>query len=164
MLRYYINYHPITISKLWTAAIRAGDRFAGHPAVYTVHFEELVLNPEEVVPRICEFVGISYDGSLLEVPQIGSSSVVDRPERKGINPERAGSWRKGGLNRSEIFLCQKVAGSLMQAHDYELAGLRPNVLRLLYYSLSLPLKLTLAVFVNLKRMRNMREAVRRRLS
>ncbi len=160
----WINYHPITTSKLWNSSIGASERFAGNERVYSVHFENLLSEPEKTVQNICEFVGISFESSLLEVPQIGSSIELDNPDRKGINPERAGSWQKGGLSSTEVFLCQWVTKSVMESHGYNLVPIRPNLLLLIYSVITLPMKLALALLFNLKRMQNLNESIRRRLT
>jgi hypothetical protein len=163
-IRSWVNYHPIIISKLWNASIRAAERFAEHDRVYALRFEELLANPEEIVQKICEFLGISFDTSLLEIPQIGSSVRVDQPEQKGINRDRAGSWAKGDLNPTEIFVCQKITEVLMERNGYKPVPVYPNPLGLAYTLASFLVKLTLALLFNLKRMRNITETIKRRLA
>jgi omega-hydroxy-beta-dihydromenaquinone-9 sulfotransferase len=162
--RSWTNYHPITISKLWTASVRAAERHAHDNRVYSLRFEDLVDDPDGAVRTICEFAGLSFDRSMLEVPQIGSSSGLDDPERRGISRERAGNWRKGGLSPTEIFLCQKLTGALMRQHGYPLAWARPNPLRLCLSIVLFPIKTALALLLNLRRMRSIKETIRRRLS
>jgi len=161
--RSWVNYHPITISKLWVASVRAAERFAGNVRVHSVRFEDLLADPEGVTHKICEFIDITPDTGVLEVPQVGSSSEPDRPEQRGVNRERAGSWRKGGLNPTEVFLCQKIAGGLMKRHGYELVSTHRNLLRLSYSVVSFPVKLALAFLLNLRRMRRVVETIGRRL-
>jgi omega-hydroxy-beta-dihydromenaquinone-9 sulfotransferase len=163
-LRSWVNYHPITISKLWNSAVSAADSFADHHHVYSLRFEDLLADPVGTLREVCGFVGISFDDSLLEVPQIGSSSKLDQPDRNGIDTSRAGNWHKGGLSPTEIFLCQKLTGSLLRRHGYPLASAHPDPLRLCLSILSFPIKLTLALLLNLRRMRSIKEAIRRRLS
>jgi hypothetical protein len=162
--RSWVNYHPITVSKLWNSSISAADRFADHHHVYSLRFEDLLADPEETVRKVCRFVGISFDNSLLEVPQIGSSSELDQPDRKGISVNRAGRWQKGELSATEIFLCQKLTGTLLRQNGYPLASARPNPLRLCLSIFSFPIKLTLALLLNLRRMRSIKETIKRRFS
>jgi omega-hydroxy-beta-dihydromenaquinone-9 sulfotransferase len=163
-IRSWINYHPIIISQLWNASIRAAERFADRDRVYALRFEDLLANPEETVQKICQFISISFEKSLLEIPQIGSSCGVDRPEQTGINPDRAGSWQKGGLNSVELFLCQKITNTLMERNGYKSVPVSPHPLALAYSLTSVGVKLTLALLFNLKRMRNITETIRRRLA
>jgi hypothetical protein len=163
VFRSWINYHPIIISKLWNASIRAAERFAEDDRIYTLHFEHLLDKPEKAVQEVCEFLDLPFDKSLLDIPHIGSSYTTDRPEQKGINPERAGSWQKGRLNSEEIFWCQKITKVLMEQNGYKPISVEPNFLGLAYSLASFLVKLTLAILFNLKRMRNVTETIKRRL-
>jgi hypothetical protein len=162
--RSWVNYHPITISKLWNGSARAADNYAEHNQVHVLRFEDLVAEPENTVRKVCEFVGIPFDERLLEVPHIGSSSGLDSPKQKGISRDRAGSWRKGGLSSTEIFLCQKITGGLMREHGYTLSSSNLDLLPLGGSVVLFPIKLSLALLLNLKRMRNVKETIKRRLS
>lgn len=162
-VRSWANYHSLTISKLWNSSTSAAARFANDPRVHSLRFEDLLADPGARIREICELVGISFNEHLLEVPQIGSSSGQDKPEKRGINREKAGTWRKGGLSATEIFLCQKVTSTSMKRHGYDPIPVSPEPLWLAWSVFSLPLKLALALLLNLKRMRNIRETIKRRL-
>ncbi len=163
--RTYINYHPITISKLWNASQYAAERFSSEHQVYSVCFENLISDPGGTINRVCEFLGLGYLDNLLEIPQIGSSHKKDHPEQKGISREMAGSWeRQRKLNSSEIFLCQKITKTSMGKHGYRDIPICPNPLLLIYYILQFPFKLIVAFFLNIKRMRNIKEVLRKRMT
>ena len=161
--RDWINYHPITISRIWHTAISTADRFADNERVMSVYFEELLANPEATVQRVCDFVGIAYADTLLQVPQVGSSSGADKPRQLGINSSRAHSWEKGELSSAEIYLCEMLNAPLMEKHNYRLVSCRPNPVILAIDVLSFPVKLTMAFLCNLDRMKNIRETLKRRL-
>ena len=163
-LRSWANYHPVVTSALWNASVRAADRFAGHERVRSLRFEDLLTDPKSELAGVCGFLGLPFDENMLEVPQVGSSSGPDRPNRRGIDRSRAGSWRNGGLSDAEVFLCQKVTGSFMRRHGYPVEPIVPNALRLVGSVLALPPKLALALAMNLGRIKSFREALRRRLS
>ena len=162
-IRSKINYHPIIISKLWNSSICAGDKYYNHERVYSLHFEELLQKPEIKVKEICKFIGISFNQSLLQVPQIGSSSGLDQPDRKGIDSTKAKQWQKGGLSETEVFLCQQITKILREKHGYCSTPTKSNLLELIYSLISLPIQLTLILLVNVKRMRGIKEAISRRL-
>lgn len=162
-LRALINYHPITISKLWNAAISAADKFRENNKVFTLRYEDLLRNPEKAVNRVCDFVGINYNQSLLDIPHTGSSNIKDSKE-KGIRRDRSSKWQSGGLNSTEIYLCQKVAIPHLRKHAYEPAEIRANPLLLIYYFVSFPIKLGFALLLNLGRMRSIIDTIKRRLS
>ncbi|HET7270088.1 MAG TPA: sulfotransferase [Rubrobacter sp.] len=164
-LRSWANYHPIIISKLWNASTSAAGRHAGDPRVHFLRFEDLVNEPESNIREVCEFAGLSFEENMLQVPRVGSSSGLDHPEQRGIDRDRAGSWKSGGLSSTEIFLCQKITGGPMRRYGYPLLTLsRPNAPRLVASLVSFPAKLVFALLLNLGRMRNIQETIRRRLS
>lgn len=167
-LRDWVNYHPITISRIWHTAVKTADQFTNNNNVYTVYFEELLDSPEEKVESICKFVEIEYAPSMLQVPQVGSSIDSDKPTETGINPDRSGNWsssnnQRGKLNSSEIYINQKLNNKLMKKHNYESVEVIPNVFRLLIDVITFPMKIVLAFISNLDRIKNIRETFRRRL-
>jgi hypothetical protein len=161
--RLKINYHPITISKLWNASVRSALRFKNHIQVHHINFERLVNYPETEVKRLCKFLEIDFNPLMLNIPQVGSSNEADLPNSYGIKTERAGNWEKGGLNKAEIYLCERYCGEYMKQFGYELKAVKPDIFSLLYYALSFPIKIALAVLFNLHRMKNIVEAIKRRL-
>lgn len=167
--RDWINYHPITMSRIWHTAVSAADRFADSDKVMSVYFEELLAHPQATVRQVCDFAGIGYADILLQVPQVGSSSGADKPTQLGINPTRANSWQKGSgsgepaLSSAEIYLCETLNAPLMKKHNYSIVSRRPNPVRLAIDVLSFPMKLTAAFLCNLDRMKNIRETLKRRI-
>lgn len=167
-LRDWVNYHPITISRIWQTAVEAADRLADNENVHTVYFEHLLGSPEKTVAALCENIEIEYTPSMLQVPQVGSSIDSDRPTEIGINPDRAGNWsssnlKKGKLNSSEIYINQKINRKLMKKHNYIVVKVIPNVFRLLIDVITFPMKILLAFLCNLDRIKNIKETIRRRL-
>ncbi|MDJ0712605.1 MAG: sulfotransferase [Prochloraceae cyanobacterium] len=163
-IRSKVNYHPVTISKLWNAAVGAAEKFTDRDRVYSLRFEELLEKPEVKVREIYDFLDLSFDNSFLEVPQIGSSSASDRPTKKGIDSNKAGNWQKGGLSSTEIFLCQQITKDLRKKYSYHSEPINPNYLELIYSLFSLPFQLTLALFLNFNRMSRIADTIKRRLT
>ncbi len=162
-IRTKINYHPVTISLIWKASVRAVSPFTDHPRVLVVKYEDLLREPEAEVRRICTFLGVDFHAEMLDIPQ-GGSSLRSFTTKKGIDGSRLDAWkREGGLTRTEIYLCQKITGPLMERYGYEPLPVGVNPLVLLWYFLLLPVKLSLSFVLNLKRMKNIPEAIRRRL-
>lgn len=162
-LRSWVNYHPITISKLWSASVSTAAGVAGEDRVHSLRFEDLLADPDGTVRGVCDFVGVPFSPGMLAVPQVGSSSGQDSPGRAGVDPGRAGSWQRGGLSPTEVFLCQKVAGGPMKSNGYAPVPISPAPLRVGWSVLTLPVKLALALLLNLGRMRSIRETIKRRL-
>ncbi len=178
-LRDWINYHPITISRIWHTAVTAADRFAGNECFISIYFEKLLTHPEATVANVCEFIGIDYAASMLQVPQVGSSVNTDKPDQLGINPTRAHNWhtnhntkkdsdllptdRRGSLSSTEIYISQKINRTLMEKHNYIPVSTRPNIFSLAVNILLFPMKLAVAFVCNLDRIKNIRETLKRRL-
>ncbi|HHT9109542.1 MAG TPA: sulfotransferase family protein [Candidatus Brocadiaceae bacterium] len=161
--RSWINYNPVTISKLWNASIYAADKYSGNNRIISLRFEDLLKDPENYVRKICDFLEIPFYHTMLEIPQIGSSSGFDQPEKKGINSERINIWKKGGLNSTEVYICQKITCSLMNHYGYPIINANPNYFSIAFYIFILPIKLLIAFVLNIKRMKNIKETIRKRL-
>jgi hypothetical protein len=162
VFRLKVNYHPITLSRLWNAAVRAVDAFEKDERVLNVHFEDIMETPSETLQMICRHLGVEYDANVLDIPQASSSNEADSSE-KGINKARAGNWKKGGLNDTEIFWCQKICNDLLVKHHYPLEPTPTNFLLKASYAISFPFKLAFALLLNLNRMKNITETIKRRL-
>lgn len=179
MFRDWINYHPITISRIWQTAVTTADKFVGNERVISIYFEKLLSNPETTVSDVCQFIGIDYDASMLQVPQVGSSVNTDKPNQLGINPTRANNWQfsqnvktdskllsdenRSTLSTTEIYISQKINRKLMDKHNYNYMSIRPNVFSLVVNILAFPIKLAAAFVCNLDRIKNIRETLKRRL-
>lgn len=161
--RLKMNYHPITISKLWVSAIKAAQAFREHPQVRNVRFEEVTSRPNETLADICKFIGIPYEASMLEVEYNGSSTDINLGQKRyGIQQKSNESWKEG-LSKAEIFLCQWICGKYFDAFKYQRIKVEFNPLTLLVLMVSFPLKLVGALLMNLHRTRNIGEAIKRRL-
>ena len=163
VIRTWMNYHPISTSRLWRAAVRTADKFKDDGRLCSVRFEDLLEHPEKESRKICEFIGVSYYPNMLEVPRTNSSLVPDRPDQKGIDPARTANWKSGGLNPAEIFISQTIAEDTMKKWGYRPARTLPNPLALAFYGGTFPVKLFLTVLLHRKYIKNIREAVKRRL-
>ncbi len=163
LCRSWINYHPITISKLWKSAVRVVNKFTNHPRVICVRFEDLLTNPQKKVKEICSFLGIQYSDDQLDVPQVGSSHGQDNPSKRGIKLRQGMNWQNGALTNTEIFLCQKITHNEMKEHGYSAVLVKPSILSVSISALLWPLKLSLAVVVNISRTKNIFDAIKRRL-
>lgn len=162
-LRSWFNYHPITISRLWRSSVETVQAYRDHPRVLAVHFEDILDDSEATVRDICQFVGIEYEKEMLAVRQVGSSNQQDRPEERGIDKNRSGNWREGGLTETEVFWCQKLTSGTLEALPYSTEEVHPNPLALALSSVYFPLKLGVAFLLNLSRMNSIVDTLRRRL-
>ena len=161
--RAWVNYHPYTISLLWLGALRKAQQMESHPRFISIRFEDLLAQPEITTRKLCEFAELPFEPEMLNVPQIGSSIGQDNPSRKGIDSERVGGWRKGGLTPTEISICQRVAENQMKRMGYEIAEIPTTILHRSFSMLLFMVKASMALLLNLSRTKNLRETLRRRL-
>lgn len=162
-MRYWVNYHPITIAKLWNASINSADAFLGNKNFFQLRFKDLVTDAEKNVRALSEFLGVNYTEEMIHVPQVGSSSGGERPDQKSIDPKVAERWKRGGLSQAELYICEKLTHANMEKHHYDFSGEKPGFPALIFTYLLFPLKLGVAFFLNLHRMKNIVETVKRRL-
>jgi hypothetical protein len=161
VIRSWINYHPVTISKLWASSINTSFKYKEN--MLLVKYEDLLAEPEKTLKIICQYLNIKYEPTMLDIPQIGSSLVKSDFSKKGIDKTRKDAWKNGGLTNTEIYICEKLTGKNMKKLGYEKSGIKPNYFMLLLLLLILPFKLFLAVLLNMNRMKNIIITIKRRL-
>lgn len=161
-VRAWANYHPFTISKIWSANEKIARRICEDSRVMQVSFEGLLADPGSVLNAVCSHIGVAYSEAMLDVPVVGSSMGADNPSKKGVDSSRLGSWRRGGLNAAELHICQSYCGDFMKLRGYQLEQIRPEILLLAVTWFLLPLKLLLAVFFNIHRSANLMDSFKRR--
>ncbi len=162
-LRTWAGYHPQTISLLWRSGVAAGDRFKDDPRVCILRFEDLLNKPEAELRRVCEAMDLDYDASMLDVPRVGSSHQQDQQNERGLDPNAAGRWRAGGLTKAELTICQRLTREHMQKHGYTIEPVSASAVSRAGYRLTWVFKSALALALNIWRIRNLRESLRRRL-
>ena len=164
VFRTWMNYHPISTSRLWNAAVKIARRYEDHASVYTVRYEDILLDPEKEVGKICRFTGIDYDARMLEVSRMGSSIAEDKPDMKGIDKTRSANWKKGGLNSAELFLCQTINRNHMKRYQYRPVSHSLNIFLMVWYLMTFPVKLLISFMMHQREIKDIKEAVRRRLA
>lgn len=94
---------------------RLRPRLASHQYI-EVRYEELVSEPEQVLTRICEFLGVPYEPQMLDL----SSTSYEPPSSRFAN-----QWRRS-MSARDIGLVEARVGSMMAARGYELVGTGPR--------------------------------------
>ena len=91
-----------------------------------------------------------------------SSSIEQDSKQIGFKKERADNWKNGGLNKTEIWICQKMC-----CHKFGKTTINQKkyslIFLLIYYTLSFPVKIILALTMNLNRMKNIAETLKKRM-
>jgi hypothetical protein len=101
---------------------RMGGLLAGR--YVELRYEDLVTGPEAVLQRLCRFLGISYDQSMLQYHQRVDSAIpaekrhiwplIDKPPQS----DHAGRW-KSRLSHGERVCFEKRAGAVLRDLEYE---------------------------------------------
>jgi hypothetical protein len=161
-IRSYINYHPLLTAKVWNSSLEHSAKFIGNSRVKVIKFEELLVDYEIVIKELCEFMQINFQEEMLKVPVVGSSTEQDTKNELLIDSSKIEKWKSGGLSSAEIYLSQLMSKSMMQEFKYELQKFRFPPLLTLFYLFTFPIKLALAFLLNIKRMGNIIEVVKKR--
>ena len=163
-LRYWVNYHPISISLLWKSGIMAWEKYKNHARVHSIQFENLIEHPDETIRGVCQFLELEYAPVMLAVPQVGSSHGKDQPDRLGINKEIAGRWQRASrMDSVDLYICQKLTKKQMFGFGYQLAKFQFTPFYYLWILALWPIKAIMTVFVNLDKSANIITFLRRRL-
>ena len=164
-IRAWTNYHAITISKLWNVAVNSAAKYDSDRLI-TIRFEDLITQPEKIIRQVCKFAELEFAPEMLQVSQSEggvSSHKKIAPGQKGIDSKATGKWKKGGLSKTEVYLCQQITKENMQRHNYTIEPIQANPIRVILSWLFLPIKLALAIMFNLQRMKNIVEEIKKRL-
>lgn len=115
----YNTYNSLWDSLSWRAEMRAGrDLRKKHSGLFLlIRYEDLVSEPATYVKRICDFLNVSYDETMLNINE-RNSSVWDK-KYKGIGAESVGKWRTQ-LAPAEVALSQWITRSEMRMLGYDI--------------------------------------------
>ena len=162
-IRSYVNYHPIIMSRLWVSSMKYTQKFKNHRNVKVIRFEDLLLSPEENIRSICDFLEIDFESKMLQIPLVGSSTEEDSEFKNMIDKNKIQKWRKGGLSKSEIYLSQIFSKKMMMTFSYKIKQFTLPPVSSVYYFFSLPIKLGMSFFLNIKRFNHLMEVIKKRI-
>ena len=163
-IRSYFIYHPYTTSKLWVAAARESVKWQNHENVMFIRFEDLVENPHQLIKNMCDFLSINFESQMLEIPHVGSSLKTDQKTVvTGISSSSKDTWKKGGLTKSELYICQKICGEYMHQFGYKEENLSLPYFSYVTQTLSFAFKMSVSIPLNFYRAKNFVHAIRKRL-
>lgn len=102
-------YASTSLALRWRRMARLHRRYAAaYPERYLLQrFEDLLADPEQTVRRLCDFIGIAFDDSMLE-QVVHNSSYAPKRSGAGIDRAAAERWRQHLPRTTErwlSFLC-----------------------------------------------------------
>ena len=150
-IRSFANYHPITTSIVWNSSLKLTKKFDGSPNFYILRFEDFLTSSEEKCMDLCKFLDLDFQYEMLNIYNIGSSNMNDEKEKK-IDVTKINKWKKGELSKSEIYLAQIFSKSLMTDFNYKTKAFILPPLFVLYYLISLPMQIFIALIFNFNRL------------
>ncbi len=160
--RSWVNYHPITMALLWKSAINEIEKYRKDHSIKSIKFETMLEQPKKVLQNVTTFVNINYSDNMLDIPQAGSSGLHDS-NTTGINKTRLNPWKNiRRINKTEIYLCEKICSNQMKNMGYELSNYKPSIIWLIYLLIIFPIKMFFSMLINLGRYKNIKTAIRQR--
>src|SRR4051794_20264863 len=119
-------------ARQWRAAVDAGDAASARYGddVLTIRYEDLVLDPEPVVRRVCEFCEIAYRPQMLAIEDAAAGRLAAGQEGwftelyAGIGTRSVGKWRTG-MTRSQQAVFAAGASEALRRHGYEVPDAGP---------------------------------------
>lgn len=105
-------------------AARALGRHVGPERYLELRYEQLVVETERELRRICVFAGLPYEPDMLGYP--GKVDLSDKPHQQSLaRPPTAGlrDWR-ADMAAPDVAAFEKMAGTVLQESGYELANPR----------------------------------------
>lgn len=107
----------------WVNDVREGLRFREHPQVITIHYEDLVREPDHTLRALCDFVLLEYHEKLTDYPR--HSKILECESwftsARSLTDESIGRWKRPEHSeRVEQLLAVPGAIELLEKTGYEL--------------------------------------------
>ena len=130
------HWEPATGAAYWrraaTETVRAG-RVLGDDRFVLVRYEDLVVEPEQVLRDVCRFAGLAWDESVLRHDEVhrerGSPARTDggTDPQRSVDPNALSSWT-GRLGRETLSIVERETGPLARWLGYDGASAHPEPL------------------------------------
>lgn len=150
IVRLWLNYHPITMTRLWLSATREAIAMSDVERFRIVRYEDLIDRPESTVRGLCANLEIGFQPLMLDVPHWGSSTV-SHSSGGGISSASLEKWRTV-LNSTEIAYCDSRTKAERDAFGYDQSQVRTSPGGILRFLLRLPIHVVGVLISNPRRM------------
>jgi hypothetical protein len=148
-MRLFFTYNPIIHSIIYKRTINQANSYEEKENFYKIRFEDILSNPEKEIREICSFLRLSFHKDMLLIKHQSSSFEIK--EGVGITVDRKYNWLKGGLNKTEIFINQRINKDIILKEKYKTVDVVPNILILIFYFVILPLQLLFLMILDRKK-------------
>ena len=119
----------------WVDDNRAGEAFWNHPQVFRLTYEEMVSRFDDIIPRVCEFLGEPYDAAmrnfhLRRLNLFRSGQATPPPSEAGDHHNQHRNWQinqqlfngsgrwQGEMSAEEKKLFKDKAGQMLIEYGY----------------------------------------------
>lgn len=105
----------------WVQDVTAGKALEDHPQVFTVRYEDLLMQYETTVRKICRFIGETFHPAFLEYPATAAvnRSLAWEGAAKKLSTSSIGRWKRPEYAfRVEALLSEPGAVDLLRHFGY----------------------------------------------
>jgi len=158
------SYHIVLASLMWRAAANAAyeaQKKYTTKQVRLLKYEEVVNNPEPNLAEISDWIGVTFDPEMLDIP-LHNSSTMQFDEQAGISKAPKNRWRTVLTDR-EIGIIQKVTGKTLLNTGFEPLKVKTGFMDLPFAYASLPASVIRAARANSNRYASLPKYAIRRL-
>lgn len=113
----------------WRKSARSARIWAEDERIQVVYYEKLVLDPEPILRKACEFLNEDFAPAMIDRTDVSGYVLYPRdaagkkalPVLGKLNPASLDKWRSG-LSQGQVSVVQHIAGDEMRRHGYSLIG------------------------------------------
>jgi hypothetical protein len=119
----------LTSTVKWRIDLDAAARFmrsglASPEQFLEVRYEDLVRNPDDVVQRLCQMIGVPFVREMLQFHRSSEGMFKDQPWKTGVfrplSTDATDRWRED-LNPAQVLWIELLTASTMRRYGYKLA-------------------------------------------
>lgn len=135
----WFRMQPSVPAFFWTRDVKRGrsDGKTLHPARYLeIFYERILQDPEAEVGRLCEFLNVSFDSSMLDARVDDAEKIP--PDQRWMHPNAAlpiksglRDWKRD-LSPADIAMWEAIGGSQLSAAGYRRFTRKTNVVRWIF--------------------------------
>ena len=103
----------------WLSAVEAGIRFRGNPRYYELKYEDLILDTENSLRKLMDFLEDDFDPEMLNYMEQGKNNPLSYGSTP-IYSNKIGKWKKDGVDPAILRIFDLTLTDLLKKVGYEL--------------------------------------------